>query len=167
MPTFRYKAYSATGSSTSGTVEADSERQAMQQLKGKGLLPREVVELTGRRNTSDWQGDASVRTRRLPFVRDIPHNAIRFQNDRELIVFVHVVFMAHNRADPHAMIRLAVGSDEHVDPSGEYAFRALRPVFAPLDNGVRREGARPLIEIELHAPLARWPDEKRNVGSCA
>ena len=44
MPTFRYKAYSATGSSTSGTVEADSERQAMQQLKGKGLLPREVVE---------------------------------------------------------------------------------------------------------------------------
>lgn len=44
MPTFRYKAYSATGSSVSGTLEADSERQAMQQLKGKGLLPREVTE---------------------------------------------------------------------------------------------------------------------------
>ncbi len=44
MPTFRYKAYSSTGSSVSGTVEADSERQAMQQLKGKGLLPREVLE---------------------------------------------------------------------------------------------------------------------------
>jgi general secretion pathway protein F len=44
MPTFRYKAYSATGSSVSGTVEADSERQAMQHLKVKGLLPRTVVE---------------------------------------------------------------------------------------------------------------------------
>ncbi len=47
MPTFRYKAYSATGSSVSGTLEADSERQAAQQLKGKGLLPREVVEEGG------------------------------------------------------------------------------------------------------------------------
>ena len=47
MPTFRYKAYSATGSSVSGTLEADSERQATQQLKGKGLLPREVVEEGG------------------------------------------------------------------------------------------------------------------------
>jgi general secretion pathway protein F len=44
MPTFRYKAYSATGAAVAGTVEADSERQALQQLKGKGLLPREVAE---------------------------------------------------------------------------------------------------------------------------
>lgn len=44
MPTFRYKAYSATGSSVTGTIEADSERQAVQQLKVKGLLLREVVE---------------------------------------------------------------------------------------------------------------------------
>jgi general secretion pathway protein F len=44
MPTFRYKAYSSAGASLSGTVEADSERQALVQLKGKGLMPREVVE---------------------------------------------------------------------------------------------------------------------------
>lgn len=44
MPTFRYKAYSATGSSLAGTIEADSERQALLQLKSKGMLPREVVE---------------------------------------------------------------------------------------------------------------------------
>jgi general secretion pathway protein F len=44
MPTFRYKAYSATGAAVAGVVDADSERQALQQLKGKGLLPREVVE---------------------------------------------------------------------------------------------------------------------------
>ncbi|MDD2899205.1 MAG: type II secretion system inner membrane protein GspF [Desulfuromonadaceae bacterium] len=44
MPTFRYKAYSTSGASVTGTIEADSERQALQQLKGKGLLPREVVE---------------------------------------------------------------------------------------------------------------------------
>jgi general secretion pathway protein F len=47
MPTFCYKAYSASGASVSGTVEADSERLAMQQLKGKGLLPREVSEEAG------------------------------------------------------------------------------------------------------------------------
>ena len=44
MPTFHYKAYSATGASVSGTIEADSERQALAQLKGKGLLPREAHE---------------------------------------------------------------------------------------------------------------------------
>jgi general secretion pathway protein F len=44
MPTFRYKAYSTTGAAVSGAIEADSERQALTQLKGKGLLPREVHE---------------------------------------------------------------------------------------------------------------------------
>lgn len=44
MPTFRYKAYSAAGASLTGTVEADSERQALVQLKSKGLMPREVME---------------------------------------------------------------------------------------------------------------------------
>ncbi len=52
MPTFRYKAYSATGSSVSGTVEADSERLAMQQLKGRGLLPREIKEEGNDQNSS-------------------------------------------------------------------------------------------------------------------
>ncbi len=62
MPTFRYKAYSATGSSVSGTVEADSERQAMVQLKGKGLLPREVVE----------EGGAASRFGSFSFRRGVP-----------------------------------------------------------------------------------------------
>jgi general secretion pathway protein F len=44
MPTFRYKAYNATGGSVAGIVDADSERQALQQLKGQGLMPREVRE---------------------------------------------------------------------------------------------------------------------------
>jgi general secretion pathway protein F len=62
MPTFRYKAYTATGSSTSGTLEADSERLAMQQLKGKGLLPREVVE----------EGTAGGRSGSFSFRRGVP-----------------------------------------------------------------------------------------------
>ncbi|MFZ2950196.1 MAG: type II secretion system F family protein, partial [Desulfuromonadaceae bacterium] len=70
MPTFRYKAYSPTGSSVSGTVEADSERQAMQQLKGKGLLPREVVEEGGRAGSFSFRrgvpaDQLSLFTRRL------------------------------------------------------------------------------------------------------
>ena len=44
MPTFRYKAYNATGGSVAGIVDADSERQALLQLKGQGLMPREVRE---------------------------------------------------------------------------------------------------------------------------
>ena len=62
MPTFRYKAYSATGSSVSGTLEADSERQAMLQLKGKGLLAREVTE----------EGGAADRARSFSFRRGVP-----------------------------------------------------------------------------------------------
>ena len=62
MPTFRYKAYTPTGSSVSGSVEADSERQAMQQLKGKGLLPREVVE----------EGGAAGRAGSFSFSRGVP-----------------------------------------------------------------------------------------------
>ena len=44
MPTFRYKAYTAAGAPVSGTVEADSERQAVARLKGMNLLPRQVSE---------------------------------------------------------------------------------------------------------------------------
>jgi general secretion pathway protein F len=44
MPTFRYRAFSAGGSSLSGSVEAESEQQALQQLKAKGLLPRDLQE---------------------------------------------------------------------------------------------------------------------------
>ncbi len=61
MPTFRYKAYSATGSSVSGSVEAESERQAVVLLKGKGLLPREVVE----------EGGAKDRTSSFSFRRGV------------------------------------------------------------------------------------------------
>jgi general secretion pathway protein F len=73
MPTFRYKAYTGAGATVSGSVDADSERQAMAQLKGKGLLPREVSEETAESRTS-WsfsfkQGittaDLSLFTRRL------------------------------------------------------------------------------------------------------
>ncbi|MEI6704306.1 MAG: type II secretion system inner membrane protein GspF [Deltaproteobacteria bacterium] len=73
MPTFRYKAFSATGASVSGSIEADSERQAVQQLKGKGLLPREVKEEggaeTGSKSFSFRRGvsadEMSLFTRRL------------------------------------------------------------------------------------------------------
>ncbi len=73
MPTFRYKAYNASGSSVSGSIEADSERQAMQQLKGKGLLAREVVEEGGLKDTAKSfsfrrgvsAADLSLFTRRL------------------------------------------------------------------------------------------------------
>ena len=73
MPTFRYKAYSAAGASLSGTVEAESERQALIQLKGRGLMPREVLEEGAAENASKAfsfkrgvsTADLSLFTRRL------------------------------------------------------------------------------------------------------
>jgi general secretion pathway protein F len=73
MPTFHYKAYNASGSSHAGTIEAESERQAVLQLKGKGLLPREVHEegVTDNVSTSFLfqrgisSADLSLFTRRL------------------------------------------------------------------------------------------------------
>ena len=52
MPTFRYKAYNAVGGAVAGIVDADSERQALQQLKGQGLMPREVREEGAAENAS-------------------------------------------------------------------------------------------------------------------
>jgi general secretion pathway protein F len=52
MPTYRYKAYNASGGSVAGVVDADSERQALQQLKGQGLMPREVREEGGAESVS-------------------------------------------------------------------------------------------------------------------
>ena len=73
MPTFRYKAYNSGGAAVSGTIEADTERQAMAQLKAKGLLPREVQEEgapgTAAKSFSFQRGvsaaDLSLFTRRL------------------------------------------------------------------------------------------------------
>ena len=47
MPTFRYKAYNASGGSVAGTLDADSERHALQQLKSQGLMLREIREEGG------------------------------------------------------------------------------------------------------------------------
>jgi general secretion pathway protein F len=44
MPTYRYKAYNGRGSSVEGSIDANSESQALATLKGQGLLPRELHE---------------------------------------------------------------------------------------------------------------------------
>ena len=43
MPTFRYKAYAAGGRVSSGSLEADSPREAQQFLRERGLYATEVV----------------------------------------------------------------------------------------------------------------------------
>lgn len=43
MPTFRYSAYTAGGKETSGTVEAESLKEAKLRLKHDGLFPRELA----------------------------------------------------------------------------------------------------------------------------
>lgn len=42
MPTFRYSAYTAGGRETSGTVEAESLKEAKLRLKRDGLYPRDI-----------------------------------------------------------------------------------------------------------------------------
>jgi general secretion pathway protein F len=43
MPTFRYSAYTAEGRDTTGTLEAESIKEARQRLKRDGLFPRELA----------------------------------------------------------------------------------------------------------------------------
>ena len=43
MPTFRYSAYRPGGGETTGTMEAESLREARERLKRDGLFPREIV----------------------------------------------------------------------------------------------------------------------------
>jgi general secretion pathway protein F len=43
MPTFRYSAYRPGGGETTGTIEAESLREARQRLKRDGLFPREIA----------------------------------------------------------------------------------------------------------------------------
>ncbi|MFQ5329157.1 MAG: type II secretion system F family protein [Thermodesulfobacteriota bacterium] len=45
MPIFRYKAYDGAGSEAAGTLDAVGLQDAVKQLKGNGLYPKEVTEL--------------------------------------------------------------------------------------------------------------------------
>ncbi|HEY6008832.1 MAG TPA: type II secretion system inner membrane protein GspF [Geobacteraceae bacterium] len=45
MPTFRYSAYRPGGGETSGSIEAESPREARERLKRDGLFPREIAPL--------------------------------------------------------------------------------------------------------------------------
>lgn len=63
MPTFRYKAYSASGASRDGVIEADSERQALIRLKGMGLYARELRdELAGEGASRPFSFQRSIST---------------------------------------------------------------------------------------------------------
>jgi general secretion pathway protein F len=62
MPTFRYSGYDAVGTGVSGTVEAETLRDAVDRLKRDGLFPKELVpdeEGTGRRRL--WSFGSRVR----------------------------------------------------------------------------------------------------------
>ncbi|GFE57259.1 type II secretion system inner membrane protein GspF [Geobacter sp. AOG1] len=73
MPTFRYSAFKAAGSEVTGTIDAESLRDARLRLKNQGLYPKELVpdtELSGGTQRRSWRrrvgsADLSLMTRRL------------------------------------------------------------------------------------------------------
>ena len=72
MPTYRYKAYAAGGRVNSGSLEADSPREAQQLLRERGLYATEVVPdstalpaLTGLFRRGITLAELSLMTRRL------------------------------------------------------------------------------------------------------
>ncbi len=73
MPTFRYSAYNAGGSPITGTIEADSAREARARLKKDSLYPREIVALDDTSAGVGWRlfrrriglAEISLVTRRL------------------------------------------------------------------------------------------------------
>jgi general secretion pathway protein F len=73
MPTFRYSAYKAGGSPTTGTIEADNAKEARARLKNQGLYPKELTNLADTAVKGAWQllrkriglVEISLMTRRL------------------------------------------------------------------------------------------------------
>ena len=45
MEAFQYQAFDASGRKVSGVIQADSPRQARQQLRGRGLLPSSIEQV--------------------------------------------------------------------------------------------------------------------------
>ena len=60
MPSYQYEAADATGRVEHGLVEAESERNARQILRGRGLLPL-TVQSAGNSRSSGWSGIFSPR----------------------------------------------------------------------------------------------------------
>ena len=61
MPIFQYKGYRPDGSEVAGTVEANSQKDAVLRLKESGLYPKNVKETTFRRRVGLFRGrDAAL-----------------------------------------------------------------------------------------------------------
>ena len=69
MPSFRYEATDALGKIVRGTVEADTERGARNQLRGRGLLPLSTAPPRAREGLG---GAARAPVRRRPGLADAP-----------------------------------------------------------------------------------------------
>ena len=71
MAAFRYEALDATGRTVSGVLQADTPRQARTQLRGQGLLPSKVDQVSAReRARQPWargisSGELSMVTRQM------------------------------------------------------------------------------------------------------
>ncbi len=52
MAAFEYQAIDGDGKTTKGLIEADTARQARQQLRGMGLMPLEIGEVTARQSSA-------------------------------------------------------------------------------------------------------------------
>ncbi|GGA88697.1 type II secretion system protein GspF [Neiella marina] len=63
MAVFQYKAISAEGKQTKGIEEAESARQARQQLRERGLMPTQLTEVADNRSAKSDQAKPSFRSR--------------------------------------------------------------------------------------------------------
>ena len=70
MPSFRYEATDALGKIVRGTVEADTERGARNQLRGRGLLPLSTAPAA--RAEGPGRRAARAPVRRRPGLADAP-----------------------------------------------------------------------------------------------
>lgn len=56
MPLFKYESFNRRGKKTSGTIDASSKQEAINILRGQGLMPSKVEETSREKATSFWKG---------------------------------------------------------------------------------------------------------------
>ncbi|MCL5269709.1 MAG: type II secretion system F family protein [bacterium] len=168
MPVFEYTGFNVEGKSVAGTLEAPSERDALQALSGGGVIP---VSIAGGSEAAAGHGAATGRARRTPG-RERISVARRTLFVRELASFLHadiplleaLAVLCSQEEDPHFRTIL---EDVHDRVQGGEAFSkalAVHPrVFPPLLVTMVRVGETGGMLAKVLEQMAVWMEQEEEV----
>lgn len=166
MAVFRYSGFDGTGRGVSGTLEAPSERHALEQLAGEGVTPTELAAGEAEEKKAGAAGVlSSLGGRRVPMT-------VRVIFVRELATFIHAdiplleALDVLRRQESHPAFK-AVLDDVHDRVQGGESFsHALgnHPrVFSPLLINMARVGETGGLLGPVLEQMANWMEHEEEV----